>query len=336
MQTADFTYLLPDEAIAQRPIEPRHAARLLDTRDMSDRTFVELPDLFEPEDLLVVNETKVRAARLRGAKASGGAVEVLLLRRMDETRWEALVKPARKIRRGTLLQLGELTAEVIKGPTAGVATLDLSGAADVEAAIARHGETPLPPYIREPLDDGGRYQTIFARSLGSAAAPTAGLHFTNEVVAGLQEAGIRLVPVELEVGLDTFRPISTERIDAHEMHAERYGIPAVTAQAIAETRGAGGRVVAVGTTVVRTLESAATDDGELRAGSGSTELFITPGYRFRIVDALVTNFHVPGSTLVVLLAAFMGPRWRLAYAHALARGYRFLSFGDAMYAERTP
>jgi S-adenosylmethionine:tRNA ribosyltransferase-isomerase len=338
VRTVDFSYLLPDEVIAQQPIEPRDAARLLDTRDMTDHTFRELADLLVPGDLVVVNKTRVRAARLRGTKReTGGAVDVLLLRNTTGEHWEALIKPARRIRPGVALDLGALKAEVTAALGAGVFELDLAAldGSTVDATIARVGETPLPPYIRRPLDDPERYQTVFAGRVGSAAAPTAGLHFTDRVVRSLAHREIDLAEVELEVGLDTFRPLGVERISNHVMHSERYSVPGATAAAIARTRRAGGRVVAVGTTVVRSLETAFTGT-EVAAGDGSSDLFIAPGYRFRVVDALITNFHVPASTLVVMVAAFMGSEWRSAYAHALARGYRFLSFGDAMLAERKP
>ena len=335
MRTVEFSYLLPDEAIAQQPAEPRDAARLLDTRDLTDHTFRDLPDLLDRGDLVVVNKTRVRAARLRGTKRdSGGAVEVLLLGIRGDL-WEALVKPARRIKPGVVLDLGLLVAKVAGTLPDGVFRLDLTtiDGSSVEGAVARQGETPLPPYIREPLIDAERYQTVFADRVGSAAAPTAGLHFTDQVVRNLAERGIGLEAVELEVGLDTFRPIGTDQIDDHLMHSEYYSVPEPTAEAIALTRRRGGRVVAIGTTVVRTLESAFDGTG-VASGEGSTDLFITPGYRFGVVDILITNFHVPASTLVVMMAAFMGPQWRSAYAHALARGYRFLSFGDAMLAER--
>ena len=336
MQTSEFSYLLPEVVIAQRPIEPRDSARLLDTRDMTDHTFRELADLLDPGDIVVVNKTRVRAARLRGVKRrSGGGVEVLLLRRTAGEDWEALVKPARRIRPGVVLDLGSLSAEVTGARPGGVFELRLvaTNGSAVEEVIAAEGETPLPPYIRTPLPDPERYQTVFAERVGSAAAPTAGLHFTERVVQSLQARGIELVSVELEVGLDTFRPIGVEEISDHEMHSERYFVPAETAAAVGRTKATGGRVVAVGTTVVRTLESAFSG-GEIAVGDGWSDLFITPGYRFNVVDVLITNFHVPASTLVVLMAAFMGPQWRSAYAHALARDYRFLSFGDAMLAER--
>ncbi|MDH3260108.1 MAG: tRNA preQ1(34) S-adenosylmethionine ribosyltransferase-isomerase QueA [Acidimicrobiia bacterium] len=335
VRTVDFSYLLPTAVIAQQPVEPRDAARLLDTRDMTDHTFRDLADLLAPGDLVVVNKTRVRAARLRGTKSeSGGAVEVLLLRNNAGAHWEALIRPGRRIRPGVVLDLGELTATVTAALPNAVFELDLAttDGTSVERTIARVGETPLPPYVREPLTDPEQYQTIFAERVGSAAAPTAGLHFTDGVVRSLAKRGIDVAAVELEVGLDTFRPMTVGQISEHVMHSERYSVSVGAVGAIARTRQSGGRVVAVGTTVVRTLESAF-DGREVVPGDGSSDLFITPGYRFRVVDTLVTNFHVPGSTLVVMMAAFMGSEWRSAYAHALARGYRFLSFGDAMLTE---
>jgi S-adenosylmethionine:tRNA ribosyltransferase-isomerase len=334
MGVEEFTYPLPVSSIAQEAIEPRHDARLLDTRDMSDHRFLELPSLLRPGDLVVVNETRVRAARLAGKRRdTGGAVELLVLTERPDGLWEALARPARRLRPGIVIDVDGLTATLVDGPAAGVVVVDLE-APDVEAAIAAVGEVPLPPYFEGLLTDSSRYQTMFARSTGSAAAPTAGLHFTPEVVLGLEERGVAMATVDLHVGLDTFRPIAAPEIEGHNMHSEWCAVPEATATAIERAFRDGGRVVAIGTTVVRALESFADDDGTVRAGQGQTHLFLKPGDRFRVVDALVTNFHVPGSTLVVLVAAFMGERWRGAYDIALERGYRFLSFGDAMYAER--
>ncbi len=330
--TADFHYDLPDEAIAQAAIEPRHDARLLDTGDLSDHRFRDLPQRLEPGDLVVVNRTRVRAARLRGTKASGGAVEALLLRSHPDGTWEALVRPARRIRPGTEIDFAGEPATVETAPVNGVARLRFAAGAELEDRLERIGEVPLPPYFHGSLADAGRYQTIFAKVTGSAAAPTAALHFTPRVIEGLAARGIDVAEVELEVGLDTFRPIGAERLEDHEMHRERYTVPEEAAAAIAAARRRGDRVVAIGTTVVRTLETAARPDGTVEPGKGDTGLFITPGHRFRAVDLIVTNFHVPASTLTVLVAAFLGPAWRTAYATALQRGYRFLSFGDAMLA----
>lgn len=329
-QTSEFQYDLPDEAIAQSAVEPRHDARLLDTRDMTDHRFLDLPDLLESGDLLVVNRTRVRRARLRGMRPSGGAVEVLLLRALDDGRWEALARPSRRLRAGSVLLFGEVEAVLTADPADG--RVVLRSDADLGAVAEASGEMPLPPYFRGSLPNDDRYQTVFAERLGSAAAPTAALHFTTEVLDRLAAREIRIARVELEVGLDTFRPIATDAVEDHAMHAERIRVEDDAVAAIDETRAAGGRVVAVGTTVVRTLESAWVD-GAVRSFDGETDLFITPGHRFRAIDLMVTNFHVPGSTLVVLIASLLGDRWREVYAQALQRGYRFLSFGDSMLLE---
>ncbi len=334
MRAEEFDYDLPESAIAQTAIEPRHDARILDTRDMTDHGFLDLADLLRPDDLVVVNETRVRSARLVGKRArTGGEVELLILTARSDGRWEALARPARRLRPGVEIEFDGLTAVVVEAPDEGVVVVDLV-ADDVEAAIESAGEVPLPPYFKGTLRDSGRYQTMFARRAGSAAAPTAGLHFTPEVVTRLERRGVRMTGVDLHVGIDTFRPIAVDEIESHRMHSEWCSVPVETAEAIADARKRGGRVVAIGTTVVRALESMAKDDGTVEAGEVESSIFLMPGSGFRVVDALVTNFHVPRSTLVVLVAAFMGERWREAYRIALDRGYRFLSFGDAMYAER--
>ncbi len=337
MKTSDFAYELAESAIAQTPIEPRDAARLLVADSLVDRRFRELPDLLSPGDLVIVNQTRVRRARILGRKAgTGGRAEILLLAPLGDGTWEALVRPARRLRAGAVIEAGSITATLRTDPSEGTARVLLeTDGSDPEQAIEDAGDIPLPPYIRSPISNPDRYQTVYARTLGSAAAPTAGLHFTPAVIDGLADRGVEMAVVELDIGLDTFRPISTEAVEDHRMHTESYRIPAETADAVAAARRRGGRVVAIGTTVVRTLESAARPGGLVEATAGSTDLFITPGYRFAVVDLLVTNFHVPGSSLVVLVAAFMGPRWKEAYAAALARGYRFLSFGDAMMATRS-
>ena len=297
---------------------------------MSDHTFLHLPDLLEPGDLLVVNNTRVRAARLVGSRAgSGGAVELLLLERRDGGIWVALAKAARRLRPGAVIEFEGFTAVVENQLSAGMVEVSLD-ADDEELAIAAVGEMPLPPYFTGQLADPERYQTLYADIPGSAAAPTAGLHFTEMVMERLASKDIKMATVDLHVSLDTFRPMSVEMVEDHQMHSEWCSVPEATAQAIrADTR-----VVAVGTTVVRTLESFASGDGRVMAGSHQTDLFLAPGYRFRVVDALITNFHMPFSTLLVLLAAFMGPDWHDVYTEALKRRYRFLSFGDAMYVER--
>lgn len=298
---------------------------------MSDHTFIDLADLLEPGDLVVVNETRVRACRLLGRRTgTGGKVELFLLGRRSDGLWTAVARPARRLRTGVELDFDGLTATVVdKGGGTIVVSLD---ADNEEAAIEAAGTVPLPPYFMGELDDEERYQTMFANAVGSAAAPTAGLHFTPEVVDRLTKRDITMAKVDLHVSLDTFRPIRVSEVEDHQMHSEWCSVTPETVEAVSTA----GRVVAVGTTVVRTLESFAVADHVLEPGEKHTDLFLMPGSRFRIVDGLVTNFHMPGSTLLVLLAAFMGERWREAYATALGRGYRFLSFGDAMYAERTP
>ncbi|HJU50818.1 MAG TPA: tRNA preQ1(34) S-adenosylmethionine ribosyltransferase-isomerase QueA [Acidimicrobiia bacterium] len=324
MWTKDFEYELEPERIAQVPVEPRDSSRLLDARDLSDHHFSDLPGLLNPGDLVVVNRSRVRAARLVGVKSpTGGRVEALLLGPITDDRWRAMVRPARRIRVGTVLDFGPITAIVDEAPREGVAILHLKAEGDLEEAISLVGTVPLPPYITADLANPERYQTIFAREVGSAAAPTAGLHFTADVVAELARRKIGTVSLELRVGLDTFRPIGTNRVEDHQIHTEEFSIPEATRHAIEECSG---RVVAVGTTVVRALES--------NPEQTTTDLFITPGFEFKTVDLLVTNFHLPRTSLLVLLAAFMGPRWRTAYEVAIERDYRFASFGDAMLAER--
>jgi S-adenosylmethionine:tRNA ribosyltransferase-isomerase len=333
MDTSLFDYELPAIAIAQAAIEPRDAARLLVADTLEDRLFTDLPSLLDPGDLVVVNNTRVRPARVRATKETGGAVEVLLTKRIDQIRWEALVRPARRIRSGTKMTAESLRMTVITEPDRGVVVVEIVAHADVDDLLPGIGEVPLPPYFHGSLDDDDRYQTMFARAAGSAAAPTAALHFTPSVVAALQSRDIHIAEVELDVGLDTFRPMADGPISDHQMHRERYSVPPSTVTAVVAAKEKGSRVVAIGTTVVRTLETAMGEDGRLQAGSGSTDLFITPGYRPKIVDAMVTNFHAPGTTLIVMIAALIGPGWRAVYDHALESGYRFLSFGDAMFIE---
>jgi len=276
----------------------------------------------------------VRAARLVGRRErTGGAVELLLLDRRDDGLWDALARPSRRLRPGVRIEFGGLQAVIRSEPREGRVVVELVSD-DPERAVETVGMVPLPPYFTGDLDDPARYQTMFAVTPGSAAAPTAGLHFTEEVVSGLARRDIAIATVDLHVSLDTFRPMTAAVVEDHEMHSEWCGVPQSTVQAVERARERGGKVVAVGTTVVRTLESMADGRGGVTAGEGRTDLFLKPGSVFRVVDALVTNFHMPRSTLLVLLAAFMGPRWRTAYRTALDLGYRFLSFGDVMYAER--
>jgi S-adenosylmethionine:tRNA ribosyltransferase-isomerase len=334
MHTSDFHYDLPDGAIAQEAAEPRDAARLLDTRTMDDRRFADLPELLRPGDLVVVNRSRVSAVRLAGRKiGSGGRVDLLLLRPIGDGSWEALVKPARRLRSGTRIDVGGIALRLAGDPVDGLAPV-VAESGSVESAMEQAGEMPLPPYFRGTLADDERYQTVYADRPGSAAAPTAGLHFTPRLLERLGEAGVETAAVDLRVGLDTFRPIAAAAVHDHVMHSEVMDVGADVVDAVGRARARGGRVVAIGTTVVRALESAADADGRLAAYSGPTSLFIVPGHRFGVVDLLVTNFHVPASTLVVLVAAFMGERWRSVYEEALRRGYRFLSFGDSMLAEK--
>lgn len=301
---------------------------------MSDHVFVDLADLLEPGDLVVVNDTRVRAARVMGRRVeTGGQIEMLFLERNEDESWEALARPSRRLRPGVVVEFGGFTAEVIEGPEQGKVTVVLD-AEDPEAAIQAAGSMPLPPYFTGELESAERYQTMFASSPGSAAAPTAGLHFTEEVNRRLETRGITMATVDLHVSIDTFRPLAVDDIEDHEMHSEWCAVPEETSGAIDDTRDRGGRVVAVGTTVVRTLETMADGTGRVQPGERRTDLFLRPGSDITVVDLLVTNFHLPGSTLLVLLAAFMGDSWRKAYEVALSRQYRFLSFGDAMLAAR--
>jgi S-adenosylmethionine:tRNA ribosyltransferase-isomerase len=341
-RVAAYRYELPDELIARVPAERRDAARLLVVTPgapFRDCTFADFPHLLRAGDVLVINETRVVPARLRGRRAGGGRAEVLLLRPRDRETfdyvardWHALVRPGKHLQLGARIAFGEVAAQIAEVLADGTRVVRFDGDADVRSLVEEHGEMPLPPYVG-PGDAArdARYQTIFARVPGSVAAPTASLHFTSEVLAALAVRGVTIVPLVLDVGLGTFRPMSGERIDAHVMHGEHFAIPAATADALAAAQGGGRRVIAAGTTVVRALESAARANGSVAVGSGTTDLFITPGFRFRIVDALLTNFHLPQSTLLVLVAAFAGrERMLSAYAHAIERRYRFFSFGDAM------
>ena len=282
---------------------------------------------------MVVNNTRVRPARVFATKETGGQVELLLTKRVSETEWESMVRPARRIRVGTKLNAGPLAMTVSTKPDRGVVTIHIESDESVDGVLKTLGEIPLPPYFHGALDDDERYQTMFATTIGSAAAPTAALHFTPRLVEAMRDRGVHFAEVDLEVGLDTFRPMDDGPIANHEMHRERYTVPTATAAAIAEAKQRGSRVVGIGTTVVRTLETAAADGGAVHAGTGSTELFISPGYRPQVVDAVVTNFHAPRTTLIVMIAALIGPAWREVYDHAIESGYRFLSFGDAMFIE---
>jgi S-adenosylmethionine:tRNA ribosyltransferase-isomerase len=341
MKTSDFVYDLPEELIAQTPIEPRdHSRLLLVSRadgSIEHRHFYDLPGSLRPGDLLVVNDTRVMPARLIGERLpGGGACEVLLLRQLSPVSWETLVKPGKKLKPGALVSFGggRLTATIEAPTDAGgrVVRFDVASGT-LEAALDELGEMPLPPYIHEKLADRERYQTVYARAVGSAAAPTAGLHFTPELLEKIRGMGVEIVPVLLHVGLGTFRPVKAEDVSEHKMHSEFYSVSPEAAEKINRAKAEGRRVVAVGTTSVRTLESAARD-GLLQPGSGWTDIFITPGYHFKMVDALITNFHLPGSTLIMLVSALMGREATLhAYEEAVKQRYRFFSFGDAMFIQ---
>lgn len=338
MRIEEFDYELPPELIAQQPVEPRDASRLLvlhrEGGSLEHRHFYDLPRYLEPGDALVVNETKVIPARLWARRAGTGAkVEVLLLNRQAGDTWETLVRPGRRVPAGTelLFGQGELRARVKGITTAGGRVMEFFYDAPWEQLLERLGEMPLPPYIKEKPADPGRYQTVYAREEGSAAAPTAGLHFTPRLLQEIRDHGVTVVSILLHVGLGTFRPVKVENIQEHEMHAEYYAVTPEVATAINAARAAGRRVVAVGTTVVRTLETVAGEDGVIHPGSGWTDIFIYPGYRFKAIDCLVTNFHLPRSTLLMLVSAFAGREQILAaYRVAVREGYRFFSFGDAM------
>jgi S-adenosylmethionine:tRNA ribosyltransferase-isomerase len=306
----------------------------------SDHVFRDLPRLLRPRDLLVVNRSRVFPARLLGRRATGGAAEVLLLRALGDDRWEALVRPGRRLRPGDAVTIDDVLGVIVETEATGEegrrAVRLRARAGTVEEALERAGHVPLPPYIRRPdrPEDRARYQTVYAREKGSVAAPTAGLHFTHGLLDALRAAGVGVAEVVLHVGPGTFRPVTAEDVEDHRLEPEPYLVPRATAGAIAAARAAGGRVVAVGTTVVRTLEAAAHDGGVVDAGEGETALVVRPGFRFRVVDALVTNFHLPRSSLLLLVAAFAGRERILgAYAEAVRRGYRFYSYGDAMLLE---
>lgn len=338
MKTSDFYFDLPEELIAQTPLEKRDSSRLLCldkvSGEIQHRVFSELPELLQPGDCLVMNDSRVLPARLLGARETGGAVEVLLLRDLGAGRWECLTRPGRKTKPGTKLVFGggELEAEVVEVAEGGNRIVEFKYDGIFLEVLERLGKMPLPPYIKTELEDGERYQTVYSKELGSAAAPTAGLHFTKELLAKIAEKGVRECFVTLHVGLGTFRPVKVEDIEEHEMHSEFCIMPEETARIITETKKSGGRVICVGTTSCRTVESFANEDGTMDAKSGWTNIFIYPGYKFKCMDALVTNFHLPESTLIMLVSAFAGREHVLAaYKQAVDMRYRFFSFGDAMF-----
>ena len=337
LKTEDFWYDLPEELIAQTPLEKRDSSRLLvlnrETGETSHKHFYDVLDYLQPGDCLVMNDSRVLPARLLGKRPSGGAVELLLLRDMGDKKWECLAKPGRKLQIGqeVIFGNGELTATIVDILEDGNRLVEFHFEGIFLEVLERLGKMPLPPYIKAQLADQERYQTVYSREVGSAAAPTAGLHFTKELLEKLKEKGVSLAFVTLHVGLGTFRPVKVENINDHHMHSELCILPEETAAILNETRRAGGRIICVGTTSCRTLESLASADGTFTSGSKWTDIFIYPGYRFKAMDGLITNFHLPESTLVMLVSAFAGREHILhAYGEAVQEKYRFFSFGDAM------
>ncbi|WOA38570.1 tRNA preQ1(34) S-adenosylmethionine ribosyltransferase-isomerase QueA [Enterococcus faecalis] len=340
LSTEDFDFDLPEELIAQTPLKDRASSRLLvvnkETGDMEDKHFHDILDELQPGDALVMNNTRVLPARLYGEKPeTGGHLEVLLLTNTEGDTWETLIKPAKRAKVGTEIQFGDgrLKAVVKEELEHGGRIIEFKYDGIFLEILESLGEMPLPPYIKERLDDPDRYQTIYAEENGSAAAPTAGLHFTKELLEEIKAKGVHLVYLTLHVGLGTFRPVSVDNIEEHHMHSEFYRLTEEAAKQLNEVRQAGGRIVAVGTTSIRTLETIGTKfNGEIQADSGWTDIFITPGYQFKVVEAFSTNFHLPKSTLVMLVSAFAGKDLTLAaYQHAIEEKYRFFSFGDAMF-----
>jgi len=338
MKLKDFDYYLPEELIAQEPAQSRDRSRLLvlrrDTGSIEHRRFHDCIEYFRPGDVMVINSTRVIPARLLGVKEKTGArIEVVLLQRKDINTWEALVKPGRRVQPGTVISFGNglLTAEAVNVTEAGGRELKFSYNGVFEDILDRLGQMPLPPYIKKELKDRESYQTVYAKIPGSAAAPTAGLHFTPELLDRIRNMGVKVVELTLHVGLGTFRPVKVENIEQHKMHSEYFEISPAAAGAINRSKKAGGRVIAVGTTTTRTLETVAGENGLVSPSSGWTDIFIYPGYRFKVVDLLITNFHLPKSTLLMLVSAFAGREKILeAYRRAVQHKYRFFSFGDAM------
>ena len=338
MKTKDFWYDLPEELIAQTPLQQRDSSRLMvldrQTGEVTHRHFYDILDYLQPGDCLVMNDSRVLPARLLGSRPTGGAVELLLLRDLGDKKWECLAKPGRKLQVGqqVIFGNGELTATVCDICEDGNRIVAFHYEGIFLEVLERLGKMPLPPYIKAELQDQERYQTVYSRNVGSAAAPTAGLHFTNDLLDRIREKGIKTAFVTLHVGLGTFRPVKAENVLEHHMHSELCMMNAETAAVLNETKQAGGRVICVGTTSCRTLESLVNEDGTFEAKSKWTEIFIYPGYTFRAMDGLITNFHLPESTLVMLVSAFAGRDNLLsAYAEAVKERYRFFSFGDAMY-----
>ena len=338
MKTSDFFYELPEELIAQTPLEQRDTSRLMvlnkETGAVTHKHFYDVIDYLQPGDCLVMNDSRVLPARLLGHRPTGGAVEVLLLRDLGDKKWECLCKPGRKMQVGNQVIFGdgELTATVVEVQETGNRVVEFHYEGIFLEVLERLGKMPLPPYIKAELQDQERYQTVYSREVGSAAAPTAGLHFTNELLEKVRNKGVKTAFVTLHVGLGTFRPVKAEEIADHHMHSELCMISAETAEILNRTKAEGGRIICVGTTSCRTLESLVNDDGTFEAKSKWTEIFIYPGYQFKAMQGLITNFHLPESTLVMLVSAFAGRENVLnAYNKAVQEQYRFFSFGDAMF-----
>ena len=344
MDVKDFDYELPEELIAQDPLEDRSSSRLMvldkDTGEIRHRIFKDIVEYLRPGDCLVINDTKVIPARLFGVKKNTGAkIEILLLKRRENDIWETLVRPGKKAKPGTVMDFGDglLTGTVVDTVDDGNRLIQFQYEGIFEEILDQLGQMPLPPYITHQLQDKNRYQTVYAKHEGSAAAPTAGLHFTKELLAQIEDMGVKIAHVTLHVGLGTFRPVKVENVLDHHMHSEFYVVEESEARKVNDTKAAGGRVICVGTTSCRTVESASTEEGVLLAKTGWTEIFIYPGYRFKVLDALITNFHLPQSTLVMLVSALAGREHILAaYREAVKERYRFFSFGDAMFIAADP
>ena len=339
LKLKDYYYDLPKELIAQKPLVDRSSSRLMvldkDEKNLEHKKFLDILDYITEKDCLVLNDTKVIPARLLGVKEGTGAhVEVFLLKRLDDKRWETLVKPGKRLKPGAKVVFGdgELKCEVKGFLDDGLRVVEFEFDGIFEEILDKLGQMPLPPYITEKLEDKSRYQTVYAKNSGSAAAPTAGLHFTDELLQKLKDKGVKIAYVTLHVGLGTFRPVKVENVEEHKMHSEFYRIEQEACDIINSTKIAGGRVISVGTTSTRTIESAADENGFLKPQSGNTEIFIYPGYKFKVIDALITNFHLPESTLLMLVSALYDRKEILkAYENAVKEKYRFFSFGDAMF-----
>lgn len=337
MKTSDFYYSLPDELIAQTPLSRRNGSRMLvldrKTGKTQHKAFIDLPGFLRPGDCLVFNDSRVLQARLIGRRENGGAAEILLLKPLGNDLWEALVRPGHKLKPGSKVLFGDglMEAEITGVGEDGIRNVALSYSGDFDTLLSRLGKIPLPPYIKKEIDDPERYQTVYSRHIGSAAAPTAGLHFTQETLASLRSVGVQIAFLTLHVGIGTFRPVKEKEIEKHKMHSEVFSVSKECAHLINSARAKGGRIIPVGTTSCRVLESIVADDKTIRACSGSTDIFIYPGYDFRAIDGIITNFHLPESTLIMLISAFAGRENILkAYREAVENKYRFFSFGDCM------